>query len=510
MIPLVPQLFPRQRHLPGVHDDDDVPARPIPRIRRLILPLQRARETRRQSTDDLPARVHQAHARTLEVRDVSRQRARGVAHRARARGHDDDGVVPVDVVVVAGVVDGDGDGDARAKRGEVWGFISIRFDSIRPQTTTTTMSAVRAVRAVRAVTVRATSRGGCGRAGTRRARVVGARAMMDSGGDGDDDDVVVVRDGDDVAVGDAGEGGEGGGVSLVDVGASEASEASERETRLAREIMASESAVEVAEDDYRGNLRLFLDSADAETYDAWLPTGMFTGVTTNPAILERDGVECGVEALSALARNALEFDAVDEFQVQTWGEDSDEMWENGIALARLDPERLVVKVPATMEGIKAANALVVDGVRVTITAAYAPHQVLVAASIGANYVAPYLGRMNDAGRDGMGTIVSMQETVEELESDMRVLVASVRTAAELSKLASKGCDTFTISEKVAAEMFSDPLTTQAALDFQSAAQRMAPKPPKKEKPAEEIVEVKDVQDSDDTEYVPEESDANAA
>lgn len=328
---------------------------------------------------------------------------------------------------------------------------------------------------------------------------------------GDDDDGDEARMGVDDDVVDGGDDASEG-VDAEDIGGGGANEASERETRtLAREIMASESAVEVAEDDYRGNLRLFLDSADAETYDAWLPTGMFTGVTTNPAILERDGVECSVEALSALARNALEFDAVDEFQVQTWGEDSDEMWENGIALARLDPERLVVKVPATLEGIKAANALVVDGVRVTITAAYAPHQVLVAASIGANYVAPYLGRMNDAGRDGMGTIVSMQETVEELESDMRVLVASVRTAAELSKLAAKGCDTFTISEKVAAEMFSDPLTTQAALDFQSAAQRMAPKPPKKEKPAEEIIEVKgSVQDSDDTEYVPEESDVNAA
>lgn len=251
----------------------------------------------------------------------------------------------------------------------------------------------------------------------------------------------------------------------------------------------AESSVEVAEDDYRGTLRLFLDSADADTYDAWLPTGMFTGVTTNPAILERDGVECSVEALSALARNALEFDAVEEFQVQTWGEDSDEMWKNGIALARQDPERLVVKVPATLEGIKAANALVCDGVRVTITAAYAPHQVLVAASIGANYVAPYLGRMNDAGRDGMGTIISMQETVDELESDMRVLVASVRTAAEVSKLAAKGCDTFTIGEKVAAEMFADPLTTQAALDFESAAKRMAPAKPKKkeEVPVEEPV-----------------------
>jgi len=401
-------------------------------------------------------------------------------------------------------------------RGEVWGF------HFNPQTTTTTttttttsiMSAVRAVtvraRCVRPVAHRARARATRRPTTTTTARRATTTMTMDSrAGDDDNGDEARMGVDDDVVDGgdDASE-----GVDAEDVAGGGANEASERETRtLAREIMASESAVEVAEDDYRGNLRLFLDSADAETYDAWLPTGMFTGVTTNPAILERDGVECSVEALSALARNALEFDAVDEFQVQTWGEDSDEMWENGIALARLDPERLVVKVPATLEGIKAANALVVDGVRVTITAAYAPHQVLVAASIGANYVAPYLGRMNDAGRDGMGTIVSMQETVEELESDMRVLVASVRTAAELSKLAAKGCDTFTISEKVAAEMFSDPLTTQAALDFQSAAQRMAPKPPKKEKPAEEIIEVKgSVQDSDDTEYVPEESDVNAA
>ena len=276
----------------------------------------------------------------------------------------------------------------------------------------------------------------------------------------------------------------------------------------ARAVMRASDAVEVAEDDYRGTLRLFLDTADEETFDAWLPTGMFVGVTTNPTILERDGVECSVDALSALARNALEFDAVEEFQVQTWGEDSDEMWKNGIALARLDPERVVVKVPVTLEGIKAANALVVDGVRVTMTAAYAPHQVLVAASIGANYIAPYLGRMNDAGRDGLGTIVSMQETVDELESDMRILVASVRTVAEMAKLAAKGCDTFTISEKVAAEMFTDPLTSQAAIDFQSCAERMAPKPPKKEKEAVVVEEI-DVDDSDDTDIV-QDSDASDA
>jgi len=277
-------------------------------------------------------------------------------------------------------------------------------------------------------------------------------------------------------------------------------------SRARARVKASVETYDVDEVDYRGNLCLFLDSASEETWNAWLPTGLFVGVTTNPAILERDGVECSVESLSELARNALEFDSVVEFQVQTWGADSDEMWKNGIALAKRDPDAIVVKVPATLEGIKAANALVSDGVRVTITAAYAPHQVLVAAAIGANYVAPYLGRMNDAGRDGMGTIIAMQETVDALESDMRILVASVRTAAELSKLAAKGCDTFTISEKVAAEMFSDPLTTQAALDFENAAARMAPKPPREDKkkvekavevapapaPVEEVEEVEEV------------------
>ena len=75
-----PSTFPRQRHLPGVHDDDDVPARPIPNTSAYPSPA-RARETRRQSTDDL-ARVPK-HARTLEVRDVSRQRARRRSPRAR-------------------------------------------------------------------------------------------------------------------------------------------------------------------------------------------------------------------------------------------------------------------------------------------------------------------------------------------------------------------------------------------------------------------------------------------
>ena len=89
--------------------------------------------------------------------------------------------------------------------------------------------------------------------------------------------------------------------------------------------------------DYSGNLCMFLDSASEEEWAKWLPSGIFAGVTTNPIILERDGRECNIAALTELAKEALAYDAVQEFQVQTWGKTSDEMWKNGIALAKYDP-----------------------------------------------------------------------------------------------------------------------------------------------------------------------------
>jgi transaldolase len=115
---------------------------------------------------------------------------------------------------------------------------------------------------------------------------------------------------------------------------------------------------------------------------------------------------------------------------------------------------------------------VADGIRVTITAAYASHQAVLAAAVGANYVAPYLGRMNDAGRDGFGTVAEMQKTADKLDSDMRILVASVRNVGDIAKLAAEGCDTFTVSAQIAEAMFADPLTAQAAADFEAAAERI--------------------------------------
>lgn len=221
----------------------------------------------------------------------------------------------------------------------------------------------------------------------------------------------------------------------------------------------------------RGRLRLFLDTADVAAWRTWLPTGVFYGVTTNPTLLERaKATRCDAGALAELAREAFRLGA-EEVQLQTWGgKDVDALAQRGATLAAIDP-RVVVKVPITEAGARAAHLLVQDGHRVTMTGVYATHQVVSATALGAAYAAPYLGRMNDAGLDGLDAIMDMQCIVDAMESDLRVLVASVREVGEVAKLAAAGVDTFTVSPGVAEQMFAEPLTHKAAEDFEAAAER---------------------------------------
>ncbi|WEK51774.1 MAG: transaldolase family protein [Candidatus Kaistia colombiensis] len=214
--------------------------------------------------------------------------------------------------------------------------------------------------------------------------------------------------------------------------------------------------------------RLFLDSADRAAWDEWLPTGLFHGITTNPTILANAGVANTLAELGRLSHAAFEAD-VAEFQAQTWGRTSEALIANGRVIAALDP-RMVVKVPITRDGAIAAATLKAEGVRITMTAVYTAHQALTAAAIGADYVAPYLGRMNDAGRDGFAEILAMQEIIRGAGSPTRVLVASLRAVDDLVRLGRLGVDTFTFSPKVAGALFAEALTEAAAEGFEKAAE----------------------------------------
>ncbi|MFM8524039.1 MAG: transaldolase family protein [Cyanobacteriota bacterium] len=215
-------------------------------------------------------------------------------------------------------------------------------------------------------------------------------------------------------------------------------------------------------------LRLFLDSACRTDWDQWLPTGLFHGVTTNPTLLRRAGEACRLDALQAVYERA-DRHGCQEIHLQTWGNSVTEACERGLALSALDPRRVVVKVPIDRQGCQTARQLISAGVRVTFTACYEPAQVLVAAALGADYVAPYLGRICDRERDGHREVITMQQALTGVGSAVRVLVASLRSKEDLPRLAAAGLNTFTISAVIAADLFSNTDTIAAAEVFERDA-----------------------------------------
>jgi transaldolase len=217
------------------------------------------------------------------------------------------------------------------------------------------------------------------------------------------------------------------------------------------------------------NLRLMLDCADDDQWKAWLPLGMFYGVTTNPLLLESANVPCRVETLRVLAKRSLDYGA-QEIQLQTWGGAVEQYVSTGHQLAEIDP-RVVVKVPATKVGTAAAVQLIRAGVRVTMTSIYTVPQVLIAAAIGAEYAAPYLGRIHDSGRNGCEDLDMMQRSLNGVGSSLRLLVASIRRTEDIAVLAAQGLNTFTVSGAIAEQLFDVPATAKATEAFEAAAQR---------------------------------------
>ncbi|MCB9420171.1 MAG: transaldolase [Ardenticatenaceae bacterium] len=216
------------------------------------------------------------------------------------------------------------------------------------------------------------------------------------------------------------------------------------------------------------NLRLYLDSADIPTWQRLLPTGMFYGVTTNPKLLYQEGILCTVENLAKLADAAFELEA-QEIHLQVWGKDTESMLAIGREIADIDC-RVSIKVPITTVGIVCARQLIDEGNRVTLTAVHAASQLLTAIALGADYAAPYLGRMNDAGLNGLDELRIMQQMVRRLESHTRILAASIRQLSDLTALAEYGLDTFTLLPDLVDELLENPLTIKAAAEFNEKAQ----------------------------------------
>ena len=211
------------------------------------------------------------------------------------------------------------------------------------------------------------------------------------------------------------------------------------------------------------SFHLYLDSADLGELRQCLPHPVVHGVTTNPTLLRRAGI--GRAQLPRLFEQLLELGAK-QVQAQVHASQADAMLDDAqTLLAGFDLGQVVIKIPATRDGLRAGAVLSAQGVPVTYTAVYAPEQAHFAAQLGAAYAAPYLGRLEDAGIDGLALIAQMQTLIGRSGADTRVLVASIRSRAAYLALLQIGVGAITIPPRLFAELLDHDATLDAERVF---------------------------------------------
>ncbi len=209
-------------------------------------------------------------------------------------------------------------------------------------------------------------------------------------------------------------------------------------------------------------MQILVDSAELAAVGAALATGFVAGVTTNPTLLRRAGVPA--VAVPDLARQVFAAGA-GELHLQVYAADAEGMLREGRALAALAPGRVYVKLPATPAGYATAAQLAREQVPVTLTAVYTLRQALLSQSVGARYIAVYVGRMRDAGLDALGLIGQMQALLRAQGASVTILAASIRDPEEVPALAALGVGAATIAPPVLAELLASEHTARAAAAF---------------------------------------------
>ena len=198
-------------------------------------------------------------------------------------------------------------------------------------------------------------------------------------------------------------------------------------------------------------MKIFVDSANAETIEALTPLRIVDGVTTNPSLLAKEPGDprATLARICRAVRGPVSAEVV--------ATDAEGMIREGRSLAAID-DHIVVKTPFGKAGVRACAALSGDGIRVNVTLVFSPAQALLAAKVGAAFVSPFVGRLDDVATDGMDLVSRIVEIYENYEFETEVLVASVRGPAHVVEAARLGADVCTCPPKVIDMLFDHPLT----------------------------------------------------
>ena len=198
-------------------------------------------------------------------------------------------------------------------------------------------------------------------------------------------------------------------------------------------------------------MKLFIDSGSLKDIESLVPLGIIDGITTNPSLLAKEGGDYRaiLKRICQTVKGPTSAEVV--------ATDAEGMVREGRDLASID-EHIVVKVPFTKEGVKACRMLAAEGKRVNVTLCFSPTQALLAAKVGATYISPFIGRLDDISTSGMGLIREIVEIYDNYEFTTEVLVASVRHPLHVVEAARLGADICTCPAAVIESMFKHPLT----------------------------------------------------
>lgn len=207
-------------------------------------------------------------------------------------------------------------------------------------------------------------------------------------------------------------------------------------------------------------MKIFLDTANLSEIKTALSWGIVDGVTTNPTLMAKEKGE-KMEVIAKKICQMVKGPVSVEGGAQTY----QELVSEGKKLASI-AKNVVVKIPMTPDGLKAVQTLSKYGIKTNVTLVFSAHQALLAAKVGASYVSPFLGRLDDIGQSGVELLSEILAVFANYQFSTEVIAASIRHPDHVKQAALLGCHIATIPFKVLTQMFAHPLTDKGIVLFQ--------------------------------------------
>ena len=200
-------------------------------------------------------------------------------------------------------------------------------------------------------------------------------------------------------------------------------------------------------------MKFFIDTANVEEIKKANDMGVICGVTTNPSLIAKEGRDFNevIKEITSIVDGPI------SGEVKATTELAEDMIREGREIAAIHPN-MVVKIPMTIEGLKAVKVLAKEGIKTNVTLVFSANQALLAAEAGATYVSPFLGRLDDISQPGIDLIRTIAEIFDIYGYETQIIAASVRNTIHVTDCALAGAHIATVPYKVMEQMTKHPLT----------------------------------------------------